>query len=319
LTEVTLPQPLDSSMNRRAILKSSAALGVGALIAGHVGPAAAQDATPAAADVGEYPELVIVASEFMFELPATAESGYTRLTLDNQGGADHHAMFFRLNDDTTEEQFMTGLQSGDLGALLAFGASYGGPMAGAGSQESVIASLDAGTYAVICLIPDEQGVPHVALGMLAMLEVSEGANTAPDPVADGTITLVEMAFEGLPSELPAGAYTWQVINGGTQLHEMAILQLAPGVPAEALIAAMTAGPPEAAASPDAVPAASPVADAGPPPFVGLFGAAPMSPGATNYVEFDAQPGEYVAVCFIPDAETGVPHAVMGMVASFTVV
>jgi hypothetical protein len=305
---------LDLPVTRRATLKGSAALGVGALLAGHIGPAAAQDATPAAA---AYPELVIVATEFAFDMPATAESGYTRLTLDNQGGADHHAMFFRLNDDTTEDQFMAGLMSGDLAALGDLGASYGGPMASAGSQASVIASLDAGTYAVVCLIPDEQGVPHVAHGMVAMLEVSEGASTASDPVADGTITLVEMAFDGLPSEVPAGTHTWQVVNGGAQIHELALLQLAPGVPADAVIAGITAGP-EAAASPAAVPAASPEA-AGPPPFVSLSGAAPMSPGATNYVEFNAQPGEYVAVCFVPDIETGMPHAMMGMVGSFTVV
>jgi len=301
---------LDLPMNRRATLKRSAALGVGALIAGRIGMASAQDATPAAAT---YPELVIGATEFKFDMPATAESGYTRLTLDNQGGADHHAMFFRLNDGTTEDQFMAGLTSGDLAALSALGASYGGPMASAGSQASVIAFLDAGNYAVVCLIPDEQGVPHVALGMMAMLQVSEGASTASDPVADGTITLVEMAFDGLPAEVPAGTYTWQVVNGGTQLHEMALLQLVPGVPADAVIAGITAPP----ASPVAVPAASPEASE-PPPFVSLSGAAPMSPGATNYVEFTAEPGEYVVVCFVPDAETGMPHAVMGMIASFTV-
>ena len=300
---------LDLAVSRRATLKGSAVLGVGALLAGRVMPAAAQDASPAAAGT---PELVMVATEYAFEMPATAESGYTRLTLDNQGGADHHAMCFRLNDDTTEDQFMAALMSGDLGAVLPLGASYGGPMASAGSQASVTASLDAGTYAVVCLIPDEQGVPHVAHGMIAMLAVSEGTSTAPDPVADGTITLIEMAFDGLAAEVPAGMQTWQVTNGGTQLHEMAILQLVPGVPADAVIAGITAPP----ASPDAVPA-SPEAS-GPPPFVSLIGAAPMSPGATNYVEFDAQPGEYVAVCFVPDAATGMPHAMMGMIASFTV-
>ncbi|HYI25186.1 MAG TPA: hypothetical protein VD767_07240 [Thermomicrobiales bacterium] len=314
MSAVTPRHLLDLSVTRRATLKGSAALGAGALLAGRVGLAAAQDATPAAA---AYPELVIVATEFAFDMPGTAESGYTRLTLDNQGGADHHAMFFRLSDGTTEDQFMAGLMAGDLAALGDLGASYGGPMANAGSQGSVIASLDAGTYAVVCLIPDEQGVPHVAHGMVAMLQVSEGASTASDPVADGTITLVEMAFDGLPAEVPAGTYTWQVVNGGAQLHEMALLQLVPGVPAEAVIAGITAGPEEAAASPPAVPAASPEAS-GPPPFVSLTGAAPMSPGATNYVEFDAQPGEYVVVCFVPDVETGMPHAMMGMIASFTV-
>ena len=45
----------------------------------------------------------------------------------------------------------------------------------------------------------------------------------------------------------------------------------------------------------------------------------MSPGATNYVELDAQPGEYLVACFVPDVETGMPHAMMGMIGSFMVV
>jgi uncharacterized cupredoxin-like copper-binding protein len=302
---------LDLPLSRRATLRLSAALAGGALVSGYIRPAVAQDATPAA---GTYPELTIVATEYAFDMPATAESGYTRLTLDNQGTEDHHAMFFRFNDGVTQEQFMQVLMGGDLLALADIGSSYGGPMSNGGGQGSVIAFLDPGTYAVICLIPDAQGVPHVAHGMLSMLEVAQGTSAAADPVADGTITLVEMAFDGLPAEVPAGIHLWEVTNGGTQIHEMAIAQLAPGVPAQAIIASITAPP----ASPEAAgPAASPEA-AGPPPFVALSGAAPMSPGATNYVELDAQPGEYLVACFVPDAETGMPHAMMGMVGSFTV-
>jgi plastocyanin len=302
---------LDLSLSRRATLRLSAAVGAGLLIPAGVRPAVAQDATPAA---GAYPELVINSGEYVFEMPATAESGYNRITLNNQGAEDHHAMFLRFNDGTTEEQFMQVLMGGDLLALLDVVTAYGGTITNPGGQATVVAFLDPGTYAVVCVIPDAQGVPHVAHGMISMLEVTEGAGTAPDPVADGTITLVEMAFEGLPAEVPAGSYVWEVVNGGTQLHEMAIYQLAPGVPAAAIIASITAPP----ASPEAIgPAATPEA-AGPPPFVAGAGAAPMSPGATNYVELDAQPGEYLVVCFVPDAETGMPHAMMGMIGSFTV-
>jgi hypothetical protein len=297
----------DLSMSRRTTLKLSAALGAGALISGQIRPAFAQDATPAA---GAYPELTIVSTEYAFDMPATAESGYTRLTLNNQGADDHHAMFFRFNDGVTQDQFMEVLMGGDLSALAEVGASYGGPMTNPGGHGSVIAFLDPGTYAVICLIPDDQGVPHVAHGMLSMLEVAEGAGATTDPAADGAITLIEMTFDGLPAEVPAGNHTWQVTNGGTQIHEMAIYQLAPGVPADAIIASITAPP----ASPEAAPAE----DAGPPPFVAGTGAAPMSPGATNFVELDAQPGEYLVVCFVPDAATGMPHAMMGMINSFTV-
>lgn len=299
---------LDLPLSRRATLKVSAALGAGVLISGHVRPAVAQEASPAAST---YPELVINSTEYAFEMPATTESGYNRITLNNQGTEDHHAMFLRFNDGTTEEQFMQVLMGGDLLALLDVVTAYGGPITTSGGQGTVIAFLDPGTYAVVCVIPDAQGVPHVAHGMISMLEVTEGAGTAPDPVADGTITLVEMAFDGLPAEVPAGSYVWEVVNGGTQLHEMAIFQLAPGVPAAAIIASITAPP----ASPEA---AAPAEAAGPPPFVAGTGAAPMSPGATNYVELDAQPGEYLVACFVPDAESGMPHAMMGMIGSFTV-
>lgn len=302
---------LDLPLSRRAALKVSAALGAGALISGHVRPAVGQEASPVP---GTYPELVINSTEYAFEMPATTESGYNRITLNNQGAEDHHAMFLRFNEGVTQEQFMQVLMGGDLLALLDVVTAYGGTITNPGGQATVIAFLDPGTYAVVCVIPDAQGVPHVAHGMMSMLEVTEGAGTAPDPVADGTITLVEMAFEGLPAEVPAGSHVWEVVNGGTQLHEMAIYQLAPGVPAAAIIASITAPP----ASPEAIgPAATPEA-AGPPPFVAGTGAAPMSPGATNYVEFDAQPGEYLVACFVPDAESGMPHAMMGMIGAFTV-
>jgi plastocyanin len=309
MSAVDTRRVLDLPLSRRATLRLSAALGAGALLGGQLRAVAAQDATPAAAT---YPELAITSTEYTFDMAATAESGYTRVTLSNQGAVDHHAMFIRLNDGVTEEQFQQVLMSGDLAGLAAIASAYGGPMASSGGKGSVIVFLDPGTYAVVCLIPDDQGVPHVAHGMISMLQVSEGTSAAPDPVADGTITLIEMTFDGLPAEVPAGAHTWQVTNGGTQFHEMGILQLVPGVPADAVIAGITAPPP-----------ASPVAEAtpeaaAPPPFVAFFGAAPMSPGATNYVEFDAQPGEYVVVCFVPDAATGMPHAAMGMIASFTV-
>ena len=301
---------LDVPMNRRATLKLSAALGAGAVLSGHFRPALAQDATPSA---GGYPELVINTSEYAFDMPATTESGYNRITMNSQAATeDHHAMFLRFNEGVTEDQFMQVLMGGDLLALLDVVTSYGGPMARPGGQGTVIAWLDPGTYAVVCVIPDDQGVPHVAHGMISMLEVTEGAASAPDPAADGAITLIEMTFDGLPTEVPAGQHVWQVTNGGTQLHEMAIYQMAPGVPAAAIIASMTAPPASPAAE---APAA---AESEPEPFVAGTGAAPMSPGATNFVELDAQPGEYLVVCFVPDAETGMPHAMMGMITSFTV-
>ncbi len=303
---------LDVAVSRRATLKAAAALGAGGFLLGPaLRPAAAQDAT--------YPETVIIATDYAYDMPASIESGWNRLTLDNQGMMDHHAIFFRLNDGVTPDQFNEVLASGDLAALADVGASYGGPVGLPGTPSSVVAFLDPGTYVVFCVIPNEEGIPHFVLGMISLLEVTQGADAAADPVADGTISMIEMAFDGLPAEVPAGSYVWEIVNNGTQLHEIVVMQLAPGLTAEAALEMFLGPAPGAtpvAATPVAPPAATPVAEG--PPFVAAFGAAPMSPGATNYAELDLTAGEYLAVCFVPDAETGVPHALMGMVGSFTV-
>ncbi len=44
----------------------------------------------------------------------------------------------------------------------------------------------------------------------------------------------------------------------------------------------------------------------------------LSAGKTMWLEFDLAPGTYVALCFFPDPETGMPHAALGMVQLFTV-
>ncbi|HEX2194576.1 MAG TPA: hypothetical protein VHK63_06450, partial [Candidatus Limnocylindria bacterium] len=44
----------------------------------------------------------------------------------------------------------------------------------------------------------------------------------------------------------------------------------------------------------------------------------LSAGQTSWLALDLQPGTYVALCFVPDEQTGTPHALMGMVSIFTV-
>jgi hypothetical protein len=47
-------------------------------------------------------------------------------------------------------------------------------------------------------------------------------------------------------------------------------------------------------------------------------AALLSPGFTQWVEFDLKPGIYTATSWTIDMETGAPALLMGMVQSFTV-
>jgi hypothetical protein len=45
----------------------------------------------------------------------------------------------------------------------------------------------------------------------------------------------------------------------------------------------------------------------------------VSPGRSLYVEYDLLPGDYVIACFMPDLDRGgLPHALEGMVDTFTI-
>jgi hypothetical protein len=44
----------------------------------------------------------------------------------------------------------------------------------------------------------------------------------------------------------------------------------------------------------------------------------MNPGYTNWAVLDFAPADYVAICFVPDPETGAPHFALGMIMPFSV-
>ena len=318
------------ALTRRTALKGLGVASLATLAArASLVRANAQDATPAS---GDYPTVAFTAKDYEFiGLPASIPGGYTRLSMLQEGPADHHAMFMRLNDGVTADDFMAALQSGDFGAILGAATSFGGPNAGAiGTTTNVILYLTPGQYLVVCLVPDEEtGMPHAAMGMLTPLEVTEPDTAAQPPESDLTVDLVDFAFEGLTSEIAAGPHTWAVTDTGEQLHELVLYKMAEGVPysvAESIFMAPPAASPEA--SPEGMEEmpeemATPMAESspmagGPPPFTAFGGIAPMNPGATNFLELDLTIGEYFAICFIPDFATGAPHFALGMIMPFTV-
>ena len=307
---------LDTRLTRRSAIQAAGAIGAGGMLASHgLHPARAQDAP----DPFDFPDLAITALDYAFEMPASVEAGWTHVILDNQGMMDHHAMFLRPHEGSTVEDVQAALAQGDLGAIFAAAASAGGPNVGPGRQASVAMNLQAGQYLLICAVPNEEGIPHFALGMQAVLDVTEGPADTVAPEADATINLVEMAFDGLPTDTTAGTHVWEINDTGTQLHEMVVLQLAEGVTIDQAIG-MFMTPPASPVAPPVVDqtVATPVAPPPGPPFEAIGGVAPMSPGETNYAVLDLVAGDYIAICFVPDMETGVPHFAMGMIAGFTV-
>ena len=319
---IDIVQAASMSTSRRTALKGVGAASLAALVAGRgLGLAAAQDATPSA---GDYPTIAFSAKDYEFVgLPESVESGFTRLSMTVDMGG-HHAMFVKLNDGVTADQFDAALQSPDLGPLLGISTSLGGPGSiDMGETATVVIDLTPGQYMVICLIPDEEtGMSHAAMGMVWPLEVKEGSSAAAEPTYQGEIDLADFHFDGLPADLPAGDHVWKVSNVGEQLHELVVYKQAPGVPfsvVEGIFLAPPAASPEASSdtASEATPAGSPEA-AGPPPFTGVTGVAPMNPGQVNYVETTLEAGDYFAICFIPDPATGAPHFALGMLMPFTV-
>jgi hypothetical protein len=249
-------------------------------------------------------------------MPATIPAGFTRLTMRNGGAEDHHAMFMRVNDDASLADLEAALTGPDIGAILAVSSSLGGPVVGPGQQASVVADLEPGQYMVICLVPDAEGMPHYVMGMQAPLEVTEADDGPPAPAADLTVELVDFGFVMESMELSPGQHIWEAPNVGEQLHELVVLRLAAGVTLEQLQPMLEAM--ESPATPAGEAAASPPAMTGPPPFTVIGGVAPMNPGHTNWALLDLEPGEYVAICFVPDPESGLPHFALGMLMPFTV-
>jgi hypothetical protein len=263
----------------------------------------------------------MVATDYAFELAGETAAGLTLVTLQNNGTELHHAQLMQLAEGESVETLQTALgQSPE--AIFGLGQFVGGPsIAAPGGQTQVILDLEPGQYVALCFVDSPDGVPHIAKGMVQAFEVAPGGTptAAAEPQATGTVVMRDFAFE-LPDQIAAGPQVWEVVNEGPQPHEIALLKLAPGVTPEQVLG-MMAGP---AASPEAnhemaSPAASAgSAAAGPPPFAPAGGMQALASGLRGWTLLDLEPGDYLAICFVPDPASGQPHAELGMVASFSV-
>lgn len=120
-----------------------------------------------------------------------------------------------------------------------------------------------------------------------------------------SVTATDFEYQGMPDSLAAGESAVTLTNEGNQIHEIAIARINDDVtmPVEELLSLPME---EALAS------------------VQLVGIVFAAPGETDTSFIDAQPGRYVATCFIPDGTTltaegtGPPHFVLGMLKEFTV-
>ena len=251
-----------------------------------------------AAPTSAPPVVVVNASNYAFDAPAEVPAGHVTFKLVNQAGSLHHVQLVRLLEGKTVENFVTALKSG--GPPPSWAVDAGGPNPRDQSDTATTTLLlEPGNYAMLCFIPDPDGVPHVMKGMIRPLTVGAApAGPSAEPATDIVMKLVDYDFE-LSRPLPAGRSIVRVENAGPQTHEVVLVRLAPGK--EAMDFARWGEK-----------------LTGPPPGTLAGGVSGIRTGAHAYLELDLQPGDYGLICFVPDSKDGKGHYHHGMAKKLTV-
>ncbi|HEU4990779.1 MAG TPA: hypothetical protein VFT41_13420 [Gemmatimonadaceae bacterium] len=274
-----------------------------AVVAGAFVTAAAcakqQDKPPAAPPPAAPPVVTIHAKDFAYTMPDTVPAGYVTFHLVNDGPDLHHATIVRLDSGKTMADMEAALKH--PGPLPAWLVSLGGPNAPApGDTSNATLNLTAGSYAVLCFVDVPGGVPHFAKGMVHPLVVAAAAGGTPaaPPTADIAVTLVDYGFE-FSKPLTAGHHVFAVTDSGPQMHELELVQLAPGKTGEDVVKWVQ--------NPQ-----------GPPPGKPIGGIAGVVPHVPTYFSADLAKGNYLFICFVPDAKDGKPHFMHGMMHTETI-
>jgi len=286
-------------MHTRSFLAAAAAVALlGACAQGDADQTATIDSAGGEHAGHAMPNVVtVVANDFAFEAPTQIPAGLTRFVLKGQGKEIHHATIAKLAEGKTVADLRAAFKTpGPPPSWVTF---IGGPnVPEPGAEANATVELTPGDYALICFVDTPDKVPHFAKGMVHGFTVTPSTANAMAPAADVNLALVDYAFT-FDKPLTAGRHTIKVTNPAAQDHEIQLVQLAPGKTLADLqqwIQKM----------------------AGSPPGRAVGGIASMKPGTTNYFDVELTPGEYVALCFVPDSKDGKTHVEHGMTRQFTV-
>jgi hypothetical protein len=237
-------------------------------------------------------EVTVTAHDFAFDAPAEIPAGLTTFHLVNKGPSLHHLQLIRLENGKTGDDYVAALKAG--GPPPAWATLAGGPNPPEpGSTTTATVALQPGDYAIVCFVPAADGMPHLMKGMVRPLKVVGPAREGAEPAADVVVKLVDFDFQ-LSAPLAAGRQTIRVENAGSQAHEIALVRLHAGKTPEDFAA--WGEKPE-----------------GPPPGAVYGGMSGIMPGAHGFATLDLPAGDYLLICFFPDAKDGKPHFAHGMV------
>lgn len=251
---------------------------------------------------------VVHAKDFAFDAPDSVTAGWTTFHFTNDGPNLHHMQFVRLDSGKTVQDLVPALDAVMSGkapppAWLTFVSGPNAPNPGAEVDATI--NLDAGNYAIICLVDLPGKVAHYTKGMVHALTVTAASGTPPaEPTADVTLSLADYKFVPSGPYTTAGTHTYKVTNNGPQVHEVEIIRYAPGKTMKDMGEWMDAAEKGTAN--------------GPPPGDAIGGVSGGVPRGVSYFTANFTPGKYAMMCFIPDMKDGKPHLQHGMVHEFEV-
>jgi len=154
-------------MRRFAIVTAAAVL-IAVPVAG-CGSDDDESATEEAASVEEVTLKAddISETEKTFELSATPTAETTSVTFANEGDEVHALIFARLNEGFTVDEAIE-LQ-GEKGSVDEIGTAEVAP--GEEKLVEIQDPLEAGSYVMLCPIPNKEGTPHFELGQLEEFDI----------------------------------------------------------------------------------------------------------------------------------------------------
>lgn len=247
--------------------------------------------------------VAVTGVDFAFQGAESVEAGFVNLTFTNAGQSPHHVQVARLNDGVTPEELQEALQQGPMVALPLVEMVGGVGILLPGQSQTVVTDLSRpGTYIELCFVENEEGVPHLALGMVRVFQVTAPAGKTagqPDIRPDLVVRMLDFGFD-VPERVPTGPQVWHVVNDGPQPHEMAMIRVLPGHTVEEVMSALQAGG-EAAMQGLAVP---------------YGGVQAMAIGLSSFIDLDLEAGSYIILCFVPDPASGQSHLALGMLSAF---
>lgn len=244
--------------------------------------------------------LTIKTRDFVFyDMPDTIPAGATEIRLENGGPEFHHVQLVRLEEGKTLGDLMQAMKDAPHNGWPAWAVDVGGPNTPVpNATTSTLVNLEAGNYALLCVIPSRDGVPHVMKGMVRALTVLPNAAAAPMPKADVVLTLKDYSFE-FDRPVTTAVKRIRVENAAQQSHEALLIALDEGKSIADFMNWLQT-------------------EQGPPPGRPIGGTTGFAQGEVNIINVELAAGKYALICFVPDARDGKPHIAHGMVQEFTV-